>query len=351
MDILRIKTAEPLTSKEQGYIQMEMDCGPAIYRGKIKIRGNSTAEGYKKPYTIKLETKAHLLGEGDKKYILLANCFDPTMMRNYLALKMAKELDIPYTPSFKYVDVYINDDHRGLYLLTDSVMDKVEGDFLIEAEQWDNPDTSIQYAISKSGRKYKIHFNNDYDIVTLLNRVEDSIDNNTEPLDACTKIKSLVRYYILQEFFKNADVGVASTLYYGKDNLLRACCPWDFDLSSGNYNPELYPNIYVTPYTDTADGLFATKMYPENIFKNELFNNVLKEEYKKITPWIENIPALMQKTYEKYAEGFDNDILDQGTRYVQYQVQPLGTLKDNMEYLKDWLRRRHTFLSVVFIGE
>ena len=102
MDTLKINTVEPLTSRGQGYVQMEMDCGPAIYRGQIKVRGNSTAMGYKKPYAVKLETKAHLLGSGDKKYILLANCFDPTMMRNFLALSMAKELNIPYTPTCKY---------------------------------------------------------------------------------------------------------------------------------------------------------------------------------------------------------------------------------------------------------
>lgn len=347
MDTLYITTQEKLESKGQGYVSMEMDCGPAIYRGKIKIRGNSTAEGYKKPYAIKLETKAHILGEGDKKYVLLANCFDPTMMRNYLALSMAKELNIPYTPTFKYVDVYLNNEHKGLYLLTDSAMDKVEGDFLIEAEQWDNPDTSIQYAISKSGRKYKIHFNNDYDIVTLLNRVEDSIESNTEPLDECTKLSTLVKYYILQEFFKNADVGVSSTLYYGKNNKLRACCPWDFDLSSGNYNPELYPWIYEEQ--DIANGLYATRMYPEKIFKNELFIKTLEDEYIKITPWIEKIPELTQNIYEKYKDGFENDILDQGITYSQYQYPPLGTFKANLDYLLDWVRRRHTFLSVMFV--
>ena len=348
MDTLKINTVEPLTSRGQGYVQMEMDCGPAIYRGQIKVRGNSTAMGYKKPYAVKLETKAHLLGSGDKKYILLANCFDPTMMRNFLALSMAKELNIPYTPTCKYVDVYLNGEHKGLYLLTDSVMDKVEGDFLIESEQWDNPDTSVEYAISQSGRKYKVHFNNDYDIVGLLNRVENSIENNTEPLNACAKVGSLVRYYILQEFFKNADVGVSSTLYYGKDNLLRACCPWDFDLSSGNYNPEIYDQIYVEQ--DTANGLYAIKMYPEKMFENELFKQKLAEEYKKISPWIENIPKLVQVTLEEYKEGFENDVLDQSISYSQYQYPPFGTLKGNLDYLLDWLKRRHTFLTANFMG-
>ena len=162
MQTLKINTYEPLKTKEQWYIKMDLDYGPAIYRGKIKIRGNSTAIGFKKPYAMKLQTTAHLLDGEDNKYILLANCFDPTQMRNYLALDMARELGIDYTPQTEYVEVYMTESgvkkHMGLYLLTDSVTDKVKGNFLIETEQWDNPDPTVRYVITKSGRKYKIHF-------------------------------------------------------------------------------------------------------------------------------------------------------------------------------------------------
>ena len=202
MKTLKITTQEPLTSKEQGYLPMEMDTGEAIYRGKIKIRGNSTADGYKKPYAIKLETEAHLLDQADDKYILLANCYDPTMMRNKLAFKMAKEMKIPYTPESKYVGVYFNGEYKGMYLLTDSVMDKVKGDFLIEAEQWDNPDPKVKHVVSRGGRKYKIHFDNGTcRIVEMLNDIEEVCNPRVDT-------HSFARYYILQEFFKNADVGV-----------------------------------------------------------------------------------------------------------------------------------------------
>ena len=268
MKILNITTKQALKTKEQGYVEMEMDYGPAIYRGKIKIRGNSTALGFKKPYTIKLETTAHLFdGQEDDKYILLANCFDPTQIRNYLALDMAREMGIDYTPQAKFVGVYINKQYKGLYLLVDSVMDKVKGDFLIETEQWDNPDPNVRYAITKSGRKYKIHFDkNGYDVVGLLNKMEDIIESGAGyALGEAMKPKTLAKYYVLQEFFKNADVGVASTIYYGKKDKIRACCPWDFDLSSGNYKPEMYPQLYTEG--DSTKGLFAKKMYPEKIFE------------------------------------------------------------------------------------
>ena len=351
MKTLNITTKKPLINKEQGYVEMELDYGPALYRGKIKIRGNSTALGYKKPYTIKLDTTAHLLDGEDDKYILLANCYDPTQMRNYLALNMARELGIDYTPQTKYVEVYINGEHKGLYLLVDSVMDKVKGDFLIETEQWDNPDLNVKYAISNSGRKYKIHFDkNGYDIVSLLNKMEDIINNGGNiSLNEGIKVKSFAKYYILQEFFKNADVGVASTIYYGKKDKIRACCPWDFDLSSGNYKPDFYPALYIDG--DSAKGLYATKMYPENIFNIPEFKREISETYLNIIPWIEDIHNKMSWIYVTYKDSFDNDVIDQGMRYCEYQYEPLGTLKANMDFLQDWLTRRHEYLQTELLNE
>ena len=53
-------------------------------RGRIRGRGNSTWEWYpKKPYRIKLDKKASLLGlDEDKDWVLLANYRDPTHLMN-----------------------------------------------------------------------------------------------------------------------------------------------------------------------------------------------------------------------------------------------------------------------------
>ena len=338
MKTLKITTQEPLTTKEQGYLPMEMDTGAAIYRGKIKIRGNSTADGFKKPYAIKLETKAHLLGRSDNKYILLANCYDPTMMRNKLAFKMAEEMGVPFTPEFKYVGVYLNNEYKGMYLLTDSVIDKIKFGFVIEAEQWDNPDTSVKYVVSRGGRKYKIHFDDgSSDIAEMLNAVEES-DN--PPID----MYSFATYYVLQEFFKNADVGVSSTVFSGGRDELIACCPWDFDLSSGNYKEDMYPDLYIDG--DSALGLFATKMYPEKLFTLPVFKSEIVDAYEMITPWIEKkLPKLIDKIVSKHAEDYANDVINQKQSYCQYQIQPLGSIEKNAQFLKDWFMRRHEYLK------
>jgi hypothetical protein len=52
-------------------------------KASFKVRGNSTALAEKKPFTFKFSKKKDVLGMGKgKKWALLANCFDPTLMRN-----------------------------------------------------------------------------------------------------------------------------------------------------------------------------------------------------------------------------------------------------------------------------
>ena len=54
--------------------------------GKIKVRGNSTSAGAKKPYNIKFSSSQRPLGLGKgKKFCLLANLYDKTLIRNRLS--------------------------------------------------------------------------------------------------------------------------------------------------------------------------------------------------------------------------------------------------------------------------
>lgn len=92
--------------------------------GKIKVRGNSTSEYPKKPYRIKLDKKASLLDLNSnnkfKDWVLLADWRDPSMLRNsaglYLGQFLFKDFGL-YSSDFRYVDVYINTEYQGMYLL------------------------------------------------------------------------------------------------------------------------------------------------------------------------------------------------------------------------------------------
>lgn len=105
---------------------LEIDGGGVYedYTGatEIKGRGNSTWGMPKKPYRLKLNKKASLCGFGEaKNYVLLANHIDPTLMLNAVAFKIARLLDMPFTNHAIPVDVTLNGQYKGSYMLTEQV--------------------------------------------------------------------------------------------------------------------------------------------------------------------------------------------------------------------------------------
>ena len=88
----------------------------------IRGRGNSTWGYPKKPYAMKLDSKAEILGmPKHKRWVLLANWLDRTLLRNHIAFKIATMTDLAYTPRGQFVEVYLNGKHNGCYLLCEHI--------------------------------------------------------------------------------------------------------------------------------------------------------------------------------------------------------------------------------------
>jgi len=92
---------------------------------EIKVRGNSTADMVKRPYRLKLPKgeKHDLLGLGYSKrnWTMLANYVDPSMLRNALTYHIGKMVGMEFCPGYKFVDVVMNNEYRGLYQVSDHV--------------------------------------------------------------------------------------------------------------------------------------------------------------------------------------------------------------------------------------
>jgi len=89
---------------------------------EIKARGNSTfTRSDKKAYQFKLDKKVDLINnnknEANKKWILLANMFDATLIHNSITFQLAMDINMPYTPNYESVDLYYDGMYRGSYLL------------------------------------------------------------------------------------------------------------------------------------------------------------------------------------------------------------------------------------------
>lgn len=90
---------------------------------QIKGRGNTTWAYVKKPYTLKLDRKASILGmPRDRRWNLLANWNDRTDMRTDVALQLARvSPGLAWTPGGKFVELILNGRHIGNYYLCEHI--------------------------------------------------------------------------------------------------------------------------------------------------------------------------------------------------------------------------------------
>lgn len=105
------------------FIQNNTETETAVYDSTITLqgRGNTTWQWEKKPYKIKLKAKTDLYGMGEsKKYVLLANYQDESLLRNTTASKLSQELGLT-TMQTVWTDVILNGEYVGNYQLGEQV--------------------------------------------------------------------------------------------------------------------------------------------------------------------------------------------------------------------------------------
>ena len=102
---------------------LKIDKKPAYsVKTQIKGRGNYTWIWDKKPYAFKFNDKAEVLGmPSHKRWILLANWRDRTLLRNDATFWLSKKSGLPYTVRGEFVELEINGEYRGNYYLCEQI--------------------------------------------------------------------------------------------------------------------------------------------------------------------------------------------------------------------------------------
>ena len=107
--------------KEPGSLVYVKNNGECIYDNAleyIKGRGNSSWKYAKKGFNIKLEKSTNLDSLGkNKKWSLIPDHIDKSLLRNQIAYDLAREVGVDYTPEGRQVDLYLNGQYNGTYLL------------------------------------------------------------------------------------------------------------------------------------------------------------------------------------------------------------------------------------------
>ncbi len=345
----------------------------ASYPAQIRGRGNNTWSYPKKSYKVKFTDKQNLFGlgsGGDRVWVLLANQCDQTLLRNHFAFELAGEYDqIDFAPSSTSVEVYLNGEYRGVYLLSEEIKvgnDRVDVDkklkgadtgFLVELSAYSSGDWifnvgSRQYQVRSDLSTDKKLAEEQYEFIkTYMNKCYEAVKSGDRAeVEKYIDINSYIDTYLVEEITKNLDLGWDSYyLHKDKGGKLKLGPMWDFDLAFGNSNEgcEFFTDIYAG--IDSRNGL----------------GNPWYTEASKL-PWFrELIVQRWDATYESIISKLPSKIIAEGERgfnsysrnFLKWKIfgttqnretkfiTSLKNYKEHYEYFAEWVENRINWLN------
>lgn len=287
---------------------------------QIKGRGNSTWYYPKKPYAIKLDKKAKVLGMNKhKRWVLLANYLDVTCLRNAAAFEIARQLDgLAWTPSGRFVDVVMNGELVGNYYLCEQIKVDENRVDITEIDPKDTDEESVtggyifeldtyfdeQFKFKTKYRELPVQFKDpDEDIAeaqfsyveNYFNKVEDILygGGDTDEVFDYIDLDSYIDWYLVHTLSCNFEPEGPKSCYMHKDRggKLVAGPVWDFDW--GTFR--------------SRDGLtIKSAIWYDALFKNEIFISRLKERWaanEAKLGQVETFIADMAEQIQESAEG------------------------------------------------
>ena len=270
----------------------------------VKSRGNASWwETDKKSYSVNLFEPADLLGMGTAhRWILLANACDLSHIRNKVAFDVAKTAGLSFSPTANWVDLYLNGEYAGLYLLSERneihperVNVPVENGFLVSMEIPERLEIqNYPYVSTQKGLALRIHHSSvtEETLEKLWQSVENAIvaEDGMDPVsgkrwDQLIDLDSWAHKYLQEELFGNYDAGSISQFFYcdlsDPQGKIYAGPIWDFDNSMGtdewiSSNPRSFlanrPHFYSTEDAPLFHGLYQKEVFLDRVV--ELFTTV-----------------------------------------------------------------------------
>lgn len=264
--------------------------------GKIKGRGNATWTYDKKPYAIKFSEKQSPFGfPANKSWVLLAEYNDRSLLRTAFMCEVSKAAGIDYTINYRHVNLYLNGEYEGLYLLTDKVEQtknriQVKNDgFIIENDGYfDQEPLYFITDILNYGFTFKYPDADDGDIVLndenyafildYMNRLETALlklqtdPDDTEYLDYID-LTSFAKYYIAAQVTATDD----PNHYYvlpSRTSTLKRMPMWDAEWSLG-----LWPTTSTPSASMVTRNIWDHKLYYRYISLSPSFREEVKKEW------------------------------------------------------------------------
>lgn len=348
----------------------------------IRGRGNSTWGMPKKPYRIKLDEKAKLLGMStDKDWALLANYADKTLLRNVTAFEISRIVDMKWTPKSVSVELYLNGEYQGVYCLTEHV--KVSSERL-DIDLVDETDISGEALKGDYFMELDFHFDEGARFKTDLKELPMMFKDPDEPtpeqfdyvknyyntaeavlysdyfLDSETgyrnyiDVESFIKYYIVQELSKNCDGNMRGSCYMSltKSGKIDQPLVWDFDIAFGNAN-------HITTEQGASstgpEGWYIKTCSPwfDRLFEDPQFVEELKAKWNEVKPQLDLLPQFIQDHANQLKYASKRNFASKEAGGAGWDIHEImwpnyvdrGSYDNEIKFLKDFVVKRLAWLD------
>ena len=346
--------------------------------GTIRIRGNSSKDLEKKSFQINLDKKTKILDmpAKAKKWGLLANHMDKSLIRNLVAFKISSLLGQEYSPACRSADLIVDGSFEGNYIICDKIergdgrveLDKIDedcndvpcitGGYLMEIDGFADQET--YHFTSAKGVKVTIKYpDTTNEQKTYLKNWFDELEANIYDNQRVDNIdlETFSQFFILNEFCADID-SVWSSYYVTKqrnDDKLHFGPAWDFDLSLDNDN-RLYPTNskekWIFNYGLSA-GTF--RQFISKLMSCENALNAVQQKWKEVTASSFTKEAVFRYIEEqiKYIDESQKlnfkrwDVLN---RILQYEAVARGSYEEEIKHLKEYIEERFMVLGNMILN-
>ncbi len=329
LPIVNIETPDhkPINSKntwiEKSSMTIYQPDGTISYQSgtdymNIRGRGNSTWSYNKKPYNIKLNTKTSILGmPKHKRWCLLANYIDRTLMRNAVAFELAKMTSMDWTPNGRFVELILNGKPIGNYYLCEAIrIDKnrvninemsvndiqgeaIEGGYLLELDSYYDATwkfktsyysmpVNVKQPDDDEFNSHQLAYIKSYYNAGEKELARGSVSGFAEYFD----MNTLIDWYLLNEAIYNPELNHPKSSYMHKDKggKLRMGPAWDHDW--GTFTP------HSSLKNNNSMWFGALYQYPEFREMLKARWNVLKGPFATIATFIEETREQNRASWE-----------------------------------------------------
>ena len=325
--VVNTRNREEITSKEvyvMSNVYIISDGGKKILETSetgIKGRGNASWGFPKKPYKIHFADKQQVLGSPstDRKWTLINNYGDKTLMRNILAFEVSRRVGMVYTPFCTPVDLVLNGEYQGCYQLCDQVEVGVgrvpaKDGYLVEIDAYAYDEDKYFYTSSR-GIPVTVKYPQD-DVITqaqmnfiqnYFERMEAAVfsSNYKDPVNGYRKyldLDSFLLNFIVGEFCGNTDTYWSVNMYKdGAQGKFYTGPVWDYDLAFENDN-RTYPINNINGYIYATKGSVAdddVRTMVTRIVKNDADAHArLIELWDAVKPGLSDLNFYVDQTYD-----------------------------------------------------